>query len=466
MTSHTIRSNIRAEIQEFLKLAVPLVSAQLAQSVTGFADTVVMGRLGQETLAAGGLASITFMTLLNTATSIVVGVSPLVAVAHGAGDKSRVTQITRQGLWISVVLAIALMPIVGHLDALMLQLGQSPQNASLANEYLDVALWGIFPALGFTVLRSVVAGVSQARPVMVIAIAWTLFDIAGNYILGLGMFGFPRLGLMGLALTSALSFWGRFLSLAVYILWHKQLRNYGIFQALHRIRPRIIWELLWLGAPIGIATAIEYGLFNIVTLLMGTLGTEILAAHQIVLQTTVVFYMIPLGMSYATTVRVGQWLGQQNLKAAKRAGYVSMILGAGSMTLMAIAVLLFPQQIVGLFIDLRDPANANVLSIAVPMLFVAALGEIVDGVQRTANGALQGLQDTRVPMLLGFLAYWGAGLTSGCLLGFQFGLGGVGLWIGQSIGLAIASIAFIWRFRQLSSRKQLQYSLCSCTPNS
>ncbi|MBD2306359.1 MATE family efflux transporter [Chroococcidiopsis sp. FACHB-1243] len=465
MSSHTLRFNIQTEIKEFLKLAIPLVSAQLAQSVTGFADTVVMGRLGQETLAAGGLASITFMTLLNTATSIVVGVSPLVAAAHGAGDKSRVTQITRQGLWISVVLAIALMPIVAHLDALMLQLGQTSRTAALANEYLDVALWGIFPALGFTVLRSVVAGVSQARPVMVIAIAWTLFDIAGNYIFGLGMFGFPRLGLVGLALTSALSFWGRFLSLVVYILWHKQLRNYGIFQALH-LRPRIIWELLWLGAPIGIATAIEYGLFNIVTFLMGTLGTEILAAHQIVLQTTVIFYMVPLGMSYATTVRVGQWLGQQNLKAAKRAGYVSMVLGASSMTLMAIAVLIFPQQIVGLFIDLRDPANANVLSIAAPMLFVAALGEIVDGVQRTANGALQGLQDTRVPMLLGFLAYWGAGLTSGYLLGFQFGLGGVGLWIGQSIGLAIASIAFIWRFRKLSSRKQLQYSLCSCPPNS
>lgn len=466
MALFTIRSQIRIEIKEFLKLAIPLVSAQLAQSVTGFADTVVMGRLGQETLAAGGLASITFMTLLNTATSMVVGVSPLVAAAYGAKDKSQVTQITRQGLWISIVLAISLMPIVGHLDALMLQLGQAPTSASLANDYLDVALWGIFPALGFTVLRSLVAGVSQARPVMTIAIVWTLFDIAGNYILGLGMFGFPQMGLVGLALTSALSFWGRFLSLAVYILWHKQLRTYRIFQALHQIRPRIIWELLWLGAPIGMATAIEYGLFNIVSFLMGALGTDLLAAHQIVLQTTVVFYMIPLGMSYATTVRVGQWLGQQNLKAAKLAGYISMVLGAGAMTLMAIAVLIFPQQIVGLFIDLRDPANANVLSIAIPMLFIAALGEIFDGVQRTANGALQGLQDTRIPMLLCFLAYWGAGLTSGCLLGFQFGFGGVGLWIGQSIGLAIASIAFVWRFNKLISRKQLQCSFCSYTPNS
>jgi multidrug resistance protein, MATE family len=449
MTSLIDRSNVRTEIQEFLKLAVPLVSAQLAQSVTGFADTVVMGRLGQDTLAAGGLASITFMTLLNTATSMVVGVSPLVAAAHGAGDKLQVTQITRQGLWISVVLTISLMPIVGNLDALMLHLGQTSRTAFLANEYLDVALWGIFPALGFTVLRSLVASVSQPRPVMVIAIAWTLFDIAGNYALGLGMFGFPKMGLVGLALTSALSFWGRFLSLIVYILWHKQLKTYCIFRSLHQIKPFIIRQLLWLGAPIGIATAIEFGMFNIVTFLMGALGTEILAAHQIVLQTVGIFYMIPLGMSYATTVRVGQWFGQQNIKAAKQAGYLSMVLGAGVMTLIAIAVLIFPQHIVGLFIDLRDPANVKVLSIAVPMLFVVASGEIVDGVQRTANGALQGFQDTRIPMLLSFFAYWGVGLTSGYLLGFQFGLGGVGLWIGQAIGLGVASIAFIWRFRQL-----------------
>ncbi|MBD2771991.1 MATE family efflux transporter [Iningainema tapete] len=451
MTFFRVGSNIRTEIQELIKLAIPLVSAQLAQSVTGFADTVVMGRLGAETLAAGGLASITFMTLLNTAMSMVVGVSPLVAAAYGAGDKWQVTQVTRQGLWISVVLAISLMPIVAHLDALMLQFGQANRSAFLANEYLDVALWGVFPALGFTVLRSLVAGISQARPLMVIAIAWTLFDIAGNYLLGLGMFGFPRMGLVGLALTSALSFWGRFLSLVVYILWHKQLRTYRIFLALHQIKPRIIWKLLGLGAPIGIATAIEYGMFNIVSFLMSALGTDILAAHQIVLQTVAVFYTVPLGISYATTVRVGQWFGQHNLKAAKLAGYLSMVLGAGAMTLIAITVLIFPQQIVGLFIDLSNPANAKILSIALPMLFVVALAEIVDGVQRTALGALQGLQDTRIPMLVSFFAYWGVGLTSGYLLCFHFGYGGVGLWIGQSIGLAIASIAFTWRFRQLSS---------------
>jgi len=466
MTFHTVRSNIHTEIQEFLKLAIPLVSAQLAQSVTGFVDTVMMGRLGQETLAAGGLASITFLTLLNTGSSIVMGVSPLVAEAYGANQKTRVERVARQGLWIALMLAIPLMLIVGHLDALMLQLGQAESLVRLADIYLDVVLWGLFPALGFAVLRGVVSGISQARPVMAIVIGGTLLNIIGNYALGYGKLGFPQMGLAGLALASALTFWLMFLALAIYIIRQPKLGNYRIFQEIYRLRPRIIWELLWLGAPIGVATALEYGLFNIVTFLMGTLGTDVLAAHQIVLQTTIVIYMVPLGMSYATTVRVGQWLGQLDLAAAKRAGYVSMSLGTGLMVLTAIALLIYPQQVVGLFIDLRNPASASVLSIAVPMLSVAALGEILDGVQRTANGALQGLQDTRIPMLLGFFAYWGAGLTSGYLLGFHFGLGGVGLWIGQSLGLTTAAVFFTWRFREIISCKQLQSSLCSCTPNS
>ncbi|MDV2991230.1 MAG: Multidrug resistance protein MdtK [Chroococcidiopsis sp. SAG 2025] len=466
MALFTVRTDIRTEIKEFLKLAIPLVSAQVAQSATGFVDTVMMGRLGQEILAAGGLASITFLTLLTTGSGIVMGVSPLVAEAYGANQKTRVERVARQGLWIALMLAIPLMLMVRHLDTLMLQLGQPESLVKLADTYLDVVLWGVFPALGFAVLRGVVSGVSQARPVMAIVISGTLFNIVGNYVLGYGKLGFPQMGLAGLALASALTFWLMFLALAIYIFRHPKLRQYRIFQEIYRLRPKIIGELLWLGAPIGVATALEYGLFNIVTFLMGTLGTDVLAAHQIVLQTTIVIYMVPLGMSYATTVRVGQWFGQLDLAAAKRAGYVSMSLGTGLMVLTAIALLIYPQQVVGLFIDLRNPANASVLSIAVPMLSIAALGEILDGVQRTANGALQGLQDTRIPMLLGFLAYWGAGLTSGYLLGFHFGLGGVGLWIGQSIGLTTAAVFFTWRFREIISCKQLQSSLCSCTPNS
>jgi len=285
---------------------------------------------------------------------------------------------------------------------------------------------------------------------MEIVIAGTLFNVVGNYVLGFGKFGFPRMELAGLALASVLTLWGMFLALAVYILKHKQLRTYHLFQNLYRLKPRILWELVRIGVPIGVFSALEIGLFTVVTYLMGILGTDVLAAHQIVFQTINLIFMVPLGMSYATTARVGQWFGQQNLESVRRAGYVSISIGAGFMALMTIVLLLFPQQVIGLYIDIRNPENATVLALGIPMLTAAAVAQIFDGMQKTAYGALQGLQDTRIPMLLSFLTYWCIGLTSGYLLGFHLGLGGTGLWLGQSIGVAIASGVFTWRFRSLT----------------
>lgn len=450
MTSMLIKSNIRTEIREFLQLAVPLASAQVAQSATGFADTVMMGALGQETLAAGGLASLTFVMLMNIGGGVVMGVSPIVAEAYGAGRKTRIEQVTSQGLWLSLLLAIPMMFLIGHLDSFMSQLGQAQTTVVLANTYLDIILWGLIPALGFAMLRGVVSGLSQARPVMIIVIVGTLFNIVGNYVLGFGKFGFPRMELAGLALASVLSLWGMFLALVVYTFKHQQLKTYRFFQDLHRLKPGILRELVWIGVPIGVSVALESGLFTVVTYLMGVLGVDVLAAHQIVLQTIIVIFMVPLGMSFATTARVAQWLGQQNLEAARRSGYVSIAVAAVFMALTAIALLTHPQQVIGLYLDIRNPENANVVKLAMPMLTISALAQLLDGVQKTAMGALYGLQDTRVPMLLSLPTFWGVGLTTGYFLGFHLGLGGVGLWIGQSIGVAIAAGVFVWRFYKLT----------------
>jgi MATE family multidrug resistance protein len=451
MTSLLTKSNIKTEIREFLRLAIPLASAQVAQAGTGFVDTVMMGWLGQKTLAAGGLASMTFMALLMTAIGVVAGVSPLVSQAYGAGRIKGIGQVTRQGLWLALILAISVMILMTHMDGIMRSLGQEASTVTLAKTYIDVMMWGFFPALGFAVLRGAVASVSLARPVMFIVICATLFNTVGNYVLAFGKLGFPKMGLAGLALASILAHWGMFLSLLIYILAQKQMRTYRVFDNIHLLEPGILWELVKLGVPLGIAAALEAGLFTTVTYLMGILGSEVLAAHQIVLQTTIVIFMIPLAMSYAATVRVGQWSGQQNYEAARRAGYVSIGLGAIFMTVMAVVLLLYPQQVIGLYVDIRNPENAKVLQLAIPMLTVAAVSQILDGVQKTANGALQGLKDTRIPMLLSLIAYWGVGLTSGYFLGFPLGFGGVGLWLGQSIGIAMAALVFVLRFRKLMS---------------
>ena len=444
----TLNTSIRHEIKQFFQLAIPLASAQVAQSLTGFFDTIMMGRLGAETLAGGGLASLVFFALVNIAAGIVMAVSPLIAEAYGAGNKNRIEDLIRQGLWLSVLLSVPITIAIAHFDSIMLRLGQPEPIITLSKTYLDIILWGFFPAVGFAMLRGAVSGLSQTRPVMYIVVSGTLFNISGNYVLGFGKFGFPRLELAGLAIASTVTLWVMFFALVIYLLKHPQLKNYRIFKQLHRLKPRVIWQLSKIGFPIGIFIALEIGLFTVVTFLMGTLGTEVLAAHQIVFQTMLIIFMIPLGMSYAATVRVGQYLGEKNLKGIKRAGYFSIASGLVFAIAITIIMLLFPKAIVSLYIDVNNPDNATVVGLALPMLTVATLSQILDAVQKITYGVLQGLQDTRIPVLLNIPAFWIVGLTSGYLLGFYFNLGGVGLWIGQSIGVAVAAFLFIIRWRQ------------------
>ncbi len=443
--------SIRLEMKKFLQLAIPLASGQLAQSLTGLVDALMMGRLGTKTLAAGGIASLSFVALLLTSGGIVMAVSPMIAQAAGAADKQRIGNIVRQGLWLVLLLTIPMTFAITFLDFLMLRLGQAEAIVDIANSYLDLMAWACFPALGFVLLRGVVSGLSQARPIMLIMVTGTMFNIIGNYVLAFGQWGFPRLEITGLALSSVVTHWGMFFALVFYILQHPQFKKYLIFQQLNLFQLDLIWELVKIGFPIAIYSALEVGLFTIVTYLMGILGTDILAAHQIVFETVAVIFMIPWGMSLAATVRVGQRLGQKDIQGVKRSGYLSITVGFIFMTIMAIALLLFPRLVIGIYIDLKDPANARVITLASSMLAIAAVSQILDGVHKISYGALQGLQDTRVPMLFSILAFWIVGLPLGYWLGFQADWGGVGLWLGQSCGIAIAGIVFTVRFYYLTN---------------
>ena len=452
-TLDTHKYSIRPEFKAFLQLAMPLASAQVAQLATGFVDTVMMGHLGREALAAGALASITFFACLTTISGVVMGVSPLVAEAFGAGDKTRIEEVTRQGLWLSLLLTIPVMIALSNLDRFMGQLGQTETTVQLANAYLDIVLWGLFPALGFAMFRGVVSALSQARPIMIIVTAGTVFNILANYALGLGKFGFPRLELSGLALGSALTLWGMFLALIIYLSKHQQFRTYRFFHHLRTLKLRVLWELLKFGVPIGIFYALEIGVYMVVSYLIGTLGTNELATHQIGFQTTNLIFMVPLGMSFAATARVGQWLGRQNSAGIRRAGFTSIISGAGWTAVVSVLLFIFPRQVIGFYIDISASENQAIVSFAISMLRIAAFSHFFDGVQKVAYGALQGLQDTRIPTVFSFLSYWCIGLTSGYWLAFKQGLGSIGFWIGLLIAVMISAMFFVWRFQRFTSNQ-------------
>jgi multidrug resistance protein, MATE family len=437
---------LAAEIRACLSLAVPLAGAQLAQAATTFVDTVMMGLLGSSTLAAGGLGAAVFHSLVLISTGIISAVSPLVATAYGANQSAVVGKVVRQGLWLAVGLAIPIALLIWFADSWLLRLGQEPSTVSMAQPYLRSIVWGVLPALGFALLRSFVTALSQPRPVILIMLAGTVFNIGANYVLMFGKLGFPVLGLAGIGWASTISLWGMFLALVFHILTQPRYRMYQVFRDLPRIERRIFLELMQVGLPIGVLSAVETGMFTITTFLMGQLGTAMLAAHQVAMQTAIITFMVPLGISLANTVRVGQRLGQQDATGARLAGKVGISIAALFMSVMGLLFWLFPEPIVSLYLDINNPANAEVVSLAKQFLKVAALFQLVDGIQVSAAGALRGLKDTRIPMLIGIIAYWGIGLTSGYLLGMQLQLGGVGLWFGLAIGLAIAAIILTWRF--------------------
>jgi MATE family multidrug resistance protein len=444
------KSRVIAEIKECLLLAVPLAGAQLSQAATTFVDTVMMGTLGSQIIAAGALGAATFFLLLNIGSAIVSAVSPLAAEAYGGGRVEQVGRVVRQGLWLSVILAVPVTLLIWHSGTLLGLMGQEPENIALAEGYLRAIAWGYFPGLGFAVLRSFVSALSRTRPVIVTMICGTLFNVAVNYVLAFGKFGLPALGLAGLGWASTLSLWGMFVALAIYILSQPQLRVYGAFANLHQFDGKIFWELVRVGVPIGVLAGVEGGFFAFATLLMGQLGTVTLAAHQIALQSAVVTFTISLGISMAATVRVGQLIGQENPKGARLAGFVSIGMAAVFMGIMGIVFWIVPGTIVSLYIDTADPANAAVVSLAKTLLGVAAMFQLVDGVQVTAAGALRGLKDTKIPLLIGILAYWAVGLTCGYTLGFVLGWGSVGLWWGFAIGLAVAAGVLTWRFGKMA----------------
>lgn len=451
MTDSTQR--LMAECKACLQLAIPLSGALLAQSATGFIDTLMMGWLGSITLASGGLGASIFQAFLLISTGVLSAVSPAIAIAYGEGQTTAIGKIVRQGLWLAIGLTIPISGLLWNAQAWLPRLGQSVETVNLALPYLRSIAWGIAPALGFAVLRNFVSALSDPRPVIVIVLGGTGINILFNYALMFGKWGLPALGLAGIGWASALSLWTMLTALVLYIIRQPRYRAYQVFKGLNQLEVRIFRDLLHIGIPVGILSLVETGMFTVTTLLMGTLGTVTLAAHQIALQTAAMTFMVPMGIALATTVRVGQMLGQQDRAGAELAGKVGISVAAGFMSLMGLLIWLFPERIVSLYLDVNQPENAAVLSLAQQLLCVAAIFQLFDGLQVSAAGALRGLKDTRIPMLIGLVAYWGIGLTSGYVLGILAGLGGTGLWCGLAMGLAAAAVVLIWRFNALLNQE-------------
>lgn len=412
----------------------------------GFVDTVMVGRLGQKALAGVALGNTVFFFCLIVCMGVVQAVGPMVSQAYGAGEKEPIERSVRQGLWLGAVLAVPAVVLLWNIAPVLRAIGQPSIAVEAAQGYLRAILGGFLPALWFMALRSFVEGLSRPLPVTIITFIGVVLNVGANYVLMFGMWGLPALGLEGTGWASTIVFWSLFLMLALLVVRLEPFAQYRIFTGLRTPDLTYFRELVRIGWPIGVSSGIEAGLFMITALMIGVLGTTALAAHQIALQCAAFTFMVPLGVGIAGSVRVGQAAGRGRTDGVRRAGYASMLLAGLFMFGAAILFWTVPEAIVSLYIDTAAPANADVAALAVSLLGIAAVFQVFDGVQVAAMGALRGLKDTRVPMVIAFATYWGVGLTTSYGLGLGLGWGAEGLWWGLVVGLAAAALLLTQRF--------------------
>ncbi|AMJ59128.1 MATE family efflux transporter [Bosea sp. PAMC 26642] len=439
-----------SEAKAMLALSWPMVLTNLAQTAMTTTDVLMMGQLGPQALAAGALGANLYMAMLIFGIGVMSAVSPMISIELGANRHAvrEVRRTVRQGFWAAVTLVGPMWLFLWQADVILPALGQDPALSQAAASYLRTLQWSLLPFFGYLVLRGFVAALQRPFAAFVVAIVAVGFNAFANWCLMFGRLGFPELGLPGSGLATTLSSTLMFLGVAGAVAFDRRFRRYrlfGRFWVADWPRFRAFWRL---GLPIGITVAFEVLIFNGAAFLMGLLGQTSLAAHAIAIQIASLTFMVPLGIGQAGTVRVGRAFGAGDTEGITRAGATAMGLATAFMAATALLMLLVPQLLVGPFLDAGRPGAAAAAELAAVFLFYAAIFQIADGVQVVGSSILRGLGDTRVPMLIAGLGYWGIGLPLSAALGFWTPLAGVGIWIGLATGLGIVAMLMLWRWWQ------------------
>ncbi len=449
--TESVRNPTALEFIETLKLAMPIALTQLGQIAMMTTDLALIGRLGDNAVAAASLAHTVFFVAFVIGMGLVSAVAPLAAQAMGARRPRIVRRSLRVGLWAALMLCVpmSLLPLYG--EQILLALGQAPDNARLAQRYLLGLTPGMAPALCFMAIRNFMGAVNRPEPGLWITLAAIPANAVLGYALIHGHWGMPRLELLGAGVATTTVNFGMCAAALWFAYSQRPFRKFHVLGRFWRMDWSLMRQLVVIGGPIAISFLLEYGLFSAAGLLMGVISTTALAAHQIALQIAAILFMVPFGIGMAATVRVGQAFGRGDTTAIRRSGVVATVLGMVFMTVMTLAVILGRFDVAGFFFGETRQGMAAV-ELAATLMLVGATFFIADGVQTVAAGALRGLSDTRIPLLLAAISYWVIGFPAAYGLAFWSGLGAVGVWVGLSIGTAIYAVLLVLRFRVLTQR--------------
>jgi len=436
------------EFAALLRLAGPLVAANLLQMSIYASDVIFVARLGTEALAAATLAVYLYSVVMFALQGLVGAAAPVIAAELGRKRHAvrEVRRSFRMAMWLAVLASLPFMLALSQGRAILLLIGQDPGAAAAADGFLDILLWAMVPAVMASVLRITIAALGRPGWAIGITALALCVNLLGNWLLVFGNGGFPALGLTGAAIASVITSIAMCLAYATIALTDRRIRRYRLFGNWWRTEWSRLRELVRIGLPIAGTLTFEGGLFSAAAFLVGLIGVTEVAAHAIALQIAAVAFQVPFGVAQAATIRVGMAYGARDRRWIGRAGWVALALGTGFMVLTALAIWIAPRLFVSAYIDVDAAQNARVVALAVQYLAIAAAFQLFDGAQAVAAGVLRGLQDTRMPMVLAALGYWVFGFGSAVLLGFPLGLQGVGVWIGLAVGLLAVSVLLVWRW--------------------
>jgi MATE family multidrug resistance protein len=452
ITSTGHKSELISEARASLQLAIPLVVSQMCETGINVVNVVMMGLLGTQVLAGGALGAIAFLSLSSTCYGILLPGGAIAAEAFGANNIDQLRRIASGQIWLVVALSLPAMLLLWHGDTILLLLGQQESNVLLTKIYLQSILWGFPAALGLMILRGIASAVNVPQLVTVTMLVGLLLNAPANYVLMFGKFGLPQLGLAGIGWASTLVFWVSFLVGVILLIFSPKVRDYQLLGYLHQFDRQTFVKIFQTGWPMGFLLGAESVVLNVNAWLAGYLGTVTLAGHEMAIQTAEMALVIPLGLGNVAVTRVGQTMGEKNPLGARRATLIGMTIGGIYASAVAVIFWLFPDRIAGIYLDINNPENIEAVKTATTFLAWAGLFQFFYSIQIIIVGALVGLQDTFVPLLMNLVG-WGLGLAGSYCMGIILGWGGIGIWLGMVLSPLLSGVILTVRFYQEIGKK-------------
>ncbi len=444
-TARFTMRDLAGEYRPMLRMAAPLALAELGWMAMGVVDAIMAGRLGPAAVGAGSLGNMIFYPIAVSVTGLLLGLDTLVAQAFGSKDARDCRRSLVNGLWLSLGLSPLVAVLMLAAIPLMRLARVNPHVLALSIPYIDAIIWGVGPLMVFTACRRYLQAVNVVKPVTFVMITANLINVAGNWALMFGHWGMPAMGLTGSGWSTTLSRCYMMLVMGAAVWWYERRNGNLLFHVSWRPDVARVRRLLSLGLPAAGQMAFEGAIFGVVTVLAAKLDEASLAAHSIAVMVISTTYMVPLGISSAAAVRVGQAAGRRDPRGVAAAGWAALAMAALFMGAAGIALWAVPRLIVQCIIG-----DAAVIAKGAVLLRIAAFFELFDGLQVVATGALRGIGDTRTPMLMHLVGYWGIGMPVGYVLCFRAGLGAAGIWTGLSAALILIGgvLLLVWRRRQ------------------